>query len=268
MEKAISVFGYSNDDRLSAADFSSAEFAIRMLSGGFCLAVLSKDGEILALHQYSFLPNLSVEEKITAIETARQPFHLKCEKTVFQLYTNVNTQIPEAFYAENLNPAIADLLVNKSKDYVPVGEKIGNEPLYNLSLWNTALMKKIKSTFPNYELKTVIGSLLEKVARREPQDEAIVFVEDMNFTIIARNAKGLLGCNCFAFDAEADFLYYCLYFLRKMYPHVDAVPLTLCGNITAQSPLFTAVKKYVARVELLENPAATIANYHYYCDII
>lgn len=267
MKKAVSVFGYASD-KLSAEDLLSAGLVIRMLSGGFCLAVLSKDEQVLSLHQYSFLPNLSIDDKISAIEDACEDFHLQCGKSVFQLYTNINTQIPDEFYVEKLNSAVADLLVNHAKDYVPVAEKIADEPLYNLSLWKADLFKKIKSSFPNYELKTVIGSLLAKPARRKPQDEAIVFVEDMNFTIIARNEKGLLGCNCFAFDTEADFLYYCLYFLRKFYQNPENVPLALGGNITAQSPLFTAVKKYVAQVELLKNPAVDVADYHYYCDII
>ena len=214
------------------------------------------------------MPNLSVEEKITAIENACESFHLECEKAVFQLYTDINTQIPEEFYVENLNNTIADLLVTHSKKYVPVGEKIANEPLYNLSLWDAVLLKKVKEKFPHYELKTTIGSLLAKVARRKLQEEAVVFVEDNNFTIIARNAKGLLGCNCFAFESEADFLYYCLYFLRKLYPNADTVPLTLCGNIAEESPLIASLRKYLVKVEMIGSENDSILNEHYYYDII
>ena len=244
MEKVISVFCYAVDNERSDEILSSATFVIRMLQGGFCLAVLSKDGVVLSLKQYSFLPNLSVAEKIDAIEKTCEPFHAKCGKAVFQLYTNYNTQIPEEFYVENQNDAIADLLTGHSKECVPVAEKIADEPMYNLSLWNAVLFKKVKEKFPNYELKTTIGSLLVKILVRKPKEESIVFVEDNNFTILARNAKGLLACNSFAFETEADFLYYCLSFLRKLYPNAEAVPLTFCGNITEQSPLFTSIKKY------------------------
>jgi len=268
MEKAISVFGYSNDNRLDTEDLSLARFVIRMLSGGFCLAVLSKEGSILSLNQYVFSPNLSLAGKMDAIEEARQAFHLQCSRAIFQLYTSINTQIPESFYEEKLNPAIADLLVSKSKDYVPIEEKIANEPLYNLSLWNAVLLKKVKKRFPNCELRTTAGVLLAKAACRNPREEAIVFVEDSNFTILARNAKGLLGCNCFSFDTEADFLYYCLYFLRGLYQNAEDVSLRLCGNITAESPLFTSLKKYIAKVELTENETDTIVNSHYYYDIV
>jgi len=140
--------------------------------------------------------------------------------------------------------------------------------LYNLSLWNAVLLEKIKKKFPHYELKTTICALLAKIALRKPQKEAFVFVEDNNFTILARNAKGLLGCNCFAFESEADFLYYCLYFLRGWYQNAEMVPLRLCGNITAQSPLFASLKKYIAKVELMGSEVDAIANPHYYYDII
>jgi len=126
MGKLTSVFCYSNDNSLSTDDLSAATFVIRMLSGGFCLAVLSKEGSVLSLNQYAFLPDLSVTEKIDVIEEVREPFHLQCGKAVFQFYTSINTQIPEEFYLERLNPAIADLLVSKSKGYVPVEEKIAN----------------------------------------------------------------------------------------------------------------------------------------------
>lgn len=268
MEKAASVFCYSNDNRLTPEDLFGATFVIRMLSGGFCSAVLSKEGNVLSVNQYAFLPNLSVEEKINAMEEALLPFHLQCGKAVFQLYTNINTQIPETFYEEELNPTIADLLVSKSKDYLPVAEKIANEPFYNLSLWDAVLLKKIKKKFPHYELKTSIGSLLAKTAQRQPQEEAFVFVDDNNFTILARNAKGLLGCNCFAFEAEADFLYYCLYFLRGCYPNAENIPVHLCGNIASDSSLHVSLKKYLAKVELIENDVDAISNYHYYYDII
>jgi hypothetical protein len=267
METASLVFAYSNDNRLNTEDLSAANCVIRMLSGGFCLAVVSKDGSVLSLNQYVFPQTLSAEEKIDAIADARQDFHSHCGKTFFQLYTAVNTQIPEVYYVENLNNAIADLLVNRPKDYVPVEKKIAGEPLYNLSLWEAVLLKKVKEKFPHCELKTTIGALLEKMAMRKPQTEALVFVEDMNFTILARNEKILLGCNSFAFETEADFLYYCLYFMRKIYANAETVPLVLCGNIMAESPLFTALKKYVANVELLKNNAVNVANYHYYCDI-
>ena len=268
MEKAISVFCYSNDNEAFAEDLSGATFVIRMLSGEFCLAVLAKDGSVRSLNQYTFSPNLSIEEKITAMEDARKPFHLACGKAVFQLYTGINTQIPEEFYVENLNNTIADLLTTHPKEYVPVGEKIAGEPLYNLSLWNAVLLKKIKEKFPHYELKTTICSLLTKILRRKPQEETFVFVEDNNFTIIAKNTKGLLACNSFAFETEADFLYYCLYFMRKMYKNIETIPVTLCGNITAQSSLFVSIKKYVAKVELAVSEDNPIANEHYYYDII
>ena len=272
MEKTVSVFSHSCCDGLSDEILSSTTFVIRMLSSGFCLAVRSKEGAVLSLNHYLFSGNPSIEEKITAIGETCGQVHLKCNKTVFQLYTNINTQIPEAFYVESLHPNIAELLTEKPKEYVPVGEKISGEPMYNFSLWNAVLMKKINEKFPHCELKTTTGALLEKFIGRKSQEEALVFIEDNHFTIMAKNAKGLLGCNDFAFESEADFLYYCLCFLQNLYSnHAETVPLILCGNITVESPLFASIKKYAVKAELMEKNKEvpdSIVNYHYYCDII
>lgn len=268
MEKAVLVFCYPDENERSAVDFAAATLIVRMLSGGFCLAVAAKDGTVLDLHHYTFLPNLSFEQKIDIAADTVKNAHLQCAKTVFQLYTNINTQIPEEYYEEKLNSAIADLLVENSKNYVPIAEKIDNASLYNLSLWEAGLLKKVKQNFPQCELKTTMGSLLAKTANRKPQAEAFVFVEDNNFSILARSEKGLLGCNCFAFETEADFLYFCLYFLQGLYQNAETLTVKLCGNIAEQSPLYLALKKYFAKVELIENEDIPIENYHYYYDIV
>jgi hypothetical protein len=270
MDKAVSVFSYSNSADVSQWQTKDLSLIVRMLSNGFCVCVLSGDKTVLYLEQYAFSGGLPLEEKFGEMENACKKMGIACGKSVFQYYTNSNTQIPEEYYVENLNNAIADLLAADAKEYVPVAEKIDGWKLYNLSLWNKELREKVNEKFPNFQLKTVLGALLEKTAARQPKEEAFVFVEDNHFTIIAANEKGLLAANSFAFENESDFLYYSLAFLRKFYQNTNAISVFLCGNIVKESPLFLSMNKYISDLKLMkcESENGSIENSHYYGDIV
>jgi len=270
MNKSTSIFSHSNPADLSQQSRDSLSLVVRMLSNGFCLCVLADDKTVLRLEQYAFSDGLSLAEKFDEMENACKKTGVVCGKNAFQYYTNINTQVPEDYYVEHLNITIADLLASNSKEYVPVAEKIDEWKLYNLSLWNKDLREKVNEKFPNFQLKTVLSALLEKIAARPPKEEAFVFVEDKHFAIIAKNAKGLLGSNGFAFESEADFLYYSLAFLRKFYQNTNSLSVFLCGNITKESPLFASMNKYLPRLELMKSEAGNslIENSHYYFDII
>ena len=270
MNKSISIFSHSSTESISEDLLPSAIFIVRMLSNSFCLCVLAGDKTVLRLEQYAFSGGLSLSEKFDEMENACKKTGVVCGKNVFQYYTNINTQVPEDYYVEHLNITIADLLASNSKEYVPVAEKIDEWKLYNLSLWNKDLREKVSEKFPNFQLRTVLSALLEKIAARPPKTEAFVFVEDSNFTVIATNEKGLLAANSFAFESEADFLYYSLAFLRKFYQNTNSFSVFLCGNIAKESPLILSLKKYLPRVEFMKNEPenSSITNNHYYYDIV
>ena len=269
MNKSIPIFSDLSDN-ISAGLLPSSTLIMRLLSNCFGMFVLSSDKIVLYSQQYAFSGRLSLAEKFSEIENAYKKMGVVCGKNVFQFYTNINTQIPEELYVENLNTDIANLLISNSKEYIPVAEKIDKWQLYNLSLWNKDLREKVDDIFPNFQQKTVLGALLEKIAARPSKEEVIVFVETHNFTIIVKNTNGLLGCNSFAFETEADFLYYNLAFLRKFYQNISALPVFLCGNIVKDSSLFQSMNKYLPCVELAKSEAAnsSIENAHYYFDII
>jgi len=269
MSKAIPVFSYSFAG-LNQRQTENSSLVVRMLSDDFCVFVLSEDKTVLSLERYAFTVGQTLTEKFDDMETVCKKAGAACKKNVFQLYTHVNTQIPKEFYVEQLNISIADLLVPDSKEYVPAAEKIAKWKLYNLSLWNKDLREKIYEKFPDYQLKTVLGALLEKIADRPPKEEAFIFVENNNFTIIAANEKGLLAANCFAFETESDFLYYSLAFLHKFHQNIHLLPVFLCGNIAQESPLYLSMNKYLPHVELMKGEAVnnSIENNHYYGDIV
>ena len=260
------VFSYANDN----ADIPTIGKTklIRMSSEGFYIAITSSQNCLDKLSHYSYSSGLSWKEKLEIIADFDKE-ESKCSQNIFRIYTEYNTQIPEEFYFRDDETKIAALLRDNAKDYISISEKIESWKLYNISLWDKKLEVDIKETFPDFQLSTTIASLMRAVLVQQKQT-AFVFIENNNFTIVAGSTENLLGANTFSFTSEADFLYYNLAFLRKIFPKTNNIPLILCGNIIEQSPLFTAMKKYFSSVKLITPNNKTnfpIENYSYYCDL-
>lgn len=260
------VFSYLNDK----ADINAINNtkSIRMSTEGFCIAITSPQNRLEKLFHYSFVSDLSWKEKSEIITTFDKE-ESKCSRNIFRIYTEYNTQIPEEFYSQNDEPKIAALLTDNPENYIPVVEKIESWRLCSISLWNKEIETSIKEKFPDFQLSTTMASLMNSLSIQE-QKNAFIFIENKNFTIVAGDKKNLLGANTFSFASETDFLYYCIAFLRKIFPKANDIPLLLCGNIIEQSPLFVALKKYFSSVKLItpeDENNFPIDNYSYYCDL-
>jgi len=242
---------------------------IRMSSEGFCVAVVSSQNKLDELVHYEFAPNLSLKEKVQAIVEIEKNQKYICKERIFRFYTNLNTQIPEEFYTAKDEQSIIYLLTDKPEQYICTAEKIEAWKLYTVSLREKEFMKEIQMAFPDFELSSTMASLMNFTAQQQ-QEIALIFVENNNFTVIAANEKGLLGANTFSFSTEADFLYYCLAFLRKMFVHSNSLSILLSGNIVEGSSLYNAIGKYFTSVRLV-SPENTedfpIENYARYCDL-
>jgi hypothetical protein len=116
-----------------------------------------------------------------------------------------------------------------------------------------------------------LGFLLQQLAELPPEERIFVFVEKNNFTVIATNKDRLLGVNTFSFSTEADFLYYCLAFARKMFYDPGIIPFILGGNIAEGSPLHRGVKKYFSSANIVDYPETLrnkTENHACYCDLL
>ena len=261
------VFSYIRDNTdVSAPDNTKS---IRMSTDGFCISVVSSQSQLEEFVHYTFAPNLSFKKKIESIVAVEKKQKVNYEHAVFKFYTHLNTQIPEEFYDREEEHKIIPLLTDKTEHYVSLAEKVESWNLYTISLWEAELVEEVQKAFPDFQLSTVMASLMKFVSKQE-KETVVVFVENNNFTIIAANKKGLLGANTFSFTNETDFLYYCLAFLRKIFPKVDSLSLTLCGNIMEGSPLYRAVGKYFSSVTFVsqeDKDNFPLENYSRYCDL-
>jgi predicted DNA-binding protein YlxM (UPF0122 family) len=249
-------------------DASTKKKIIRMSSAEFCIGIISHSKGLEQIYQYSFVSNLSLNDKIATIVDIDNERNIRCENSLFRLYTNYNVQVPEEFHDENSKEAILSVITDCQKQYIPFEEKVDFWELYNISAWEKELYAEVKDKFPDYKLSTVVTSLLNIVARQQKEKDVLIFVENNNFTIIAVEKQKLIGINTFPFQTEKDFLYYSYAFLRKRFADLDNIQLKLCGNVTKQSSLYKLMSKYCQHVEILsQGEESTDNNYSFYCDL-
>jgi len=264
---ATLTFSYVNDES-DLKNLSDKRKIIRMLPKGFCIAVISGERKAERLFQYSFNANdLSFEDKLETIATVNRKLNIACENNFFRLYTQSNVQIPSEFYEQGNDADILPLIVENPEKYVSVAEKVEAWNLYNISAWEKELYLCLMRKLPDYELSTVLSSLLPIAAREKNKKEVLVFVGDNNFTVISTDRQKMIGMNTFDFSNEGDFFYYLYGFLRKMYVYPATVSLKLAGNIAVQSSLYNVLNKYFSDIEMVSFPLCTIDNYSYFCDL-
>jgi len=239
-----------------------------MLPKEFCIAVISGEKKAERLFQYSFNANdISFEDKLETIATINRKLNIACKDNFFRLYTQANLQIPSEFYEQENDTDLLSLMVENPEKYVPVAEEVVVWKLYNISAWEKELYICIIKKFPDYELGTVLSSLLPIVSKDKNKKEVLVFVGDNNFTVISTDRQKMIGMNTFDFLNEGDFLYYLYGFLRKMYIYPDAISLKLAGNIAVQYSLYNVLNKYFSDIEMVSFSPSAIDNYSYFCDL-
>jgi hypothetical protein len=268
METIKIAFNYRNS--IENIDFDKCTKSIRVLSDTFCICIHETDSnETYLINQYQIPNNITENEYIAYVSEANNQLSIECKTNIFYVYTKINTQIPSDYYAKEGDKAILTLLTSKGHDYIPLSETIDFYNFTNLSACNASLFSKIQEHFADFKVKTTISSLFSMLINyNESEKKVLIFVEKMHFTILAAEKNYFLGANGFGFVNEADFTYYTMNFIRKIFIKTNDIQIIICGNIEERSPIFQSLKKYFNQTCILQAKNETkINHYHYYCDI-
>lgn len=268
METIKTAFSYNN--LIENIDFNKCTKSIRLLSDTFCICIHEHGGkEPYLINQYTIPSDLREKQFIAYISEANTQLSMVCKINIFYVYTKINTQIPTDYYLKEGDKAILSLLTSKGEDHMPISENIDFYNFTNFSACNKSLYDNIQEHFPDFKLKTSISSLFSILYNyNESEKKVLIFVEKMHFTILAAEKNIFFGANGFSFVNEADFTYYTVNFIRKIFIKTNDIQIIICGNIEEKSPIFQSLKKYFYQTCILQSKNETkIDHYHYYCDI-
>ncbi|MDR1793528.1 MAG: DUF3822 family protein [Bacteroidales bacterium] len=267
--KANLIFSYADNTPIDEAE--CANLSVRWTSDGFCLLLSLANGKVILLHQYGFVDACTIEEQLLSVQSATKNLFVPYKEHLFVVYTQLNTQIPKSFYVPDDNVAISALLTEKHQDYKVIATAVEAMNLYNLSLIQNAVNQILTDKFSAYQIYPSITGLLTEMSRRKNGKEAFIFVDNSNFTLMAGESGNLLAANTFHYNTEDDFVYYLLSFMRQISDKFQSIPLSLAGNITADSSICRSVKKFFEKVDfltVLDRKNAHIDNEYCFGDIL
>ncbi|MGV3642273.1 MAG: DUF3822 family protein [Adhaeribacter sp.] len=115
------------------------------------------------------------------------------------------------------------------------------------------LLRALEETYPGKTLSYVhqtsaLIAALQHYGERNGKMKLYAFVEKNSLTILILRDGALLFCNMFHFNTPEDFMYFLVFVMQeqKLNPDQDAV--TIWGDITHDSALFTLMRKYIRHV--------------------
>ncbi len=268
MNTSTLAFSYESD--IENIRITQCIKSIRLNSDGFTVSIHHEETrKVHLIHQYNLSSTLSDEEKINQIVKTDKELNINCRKKIFYYHTLINTQIPEDYYTKENKDNILPLLTSKSETSTLFPERIDTYKFYNLSVWDKTLFADIKESFPGFTIKTCISNLFNLLHLFDKSEKKVIlFIENRRFTILAAEKNSFLGTNSFSFTNETDFIYYIIYFIRKIFIRTENIHISIGGNIEEQSVLFQSVKKYFKQTSIFHHThLSEIDNGHYFCDL-
>jgi hypothetical protein len=111
-----------------------------------------------------------------------------------------------------------------------------------------------------HQTSALIAALLH-YGERNGQMKVYGYVEKNTLTLLLIRDGALLFCNMFHFNTPEDFMYFLVFVLQeqKLNPDKDAV--TIWGDITHDSSLFTLMRKYIRQVHFGARPNGVAFSY-------
>jgi hypothetical protein len=128
------------------------------------------------------------------------------------------------------------------------------------------LTSAISETYPGkpiqyvHQTSALITALLH-YGERNGQVKVYGYVEKNSLTIIIFRDGALIFCNMFHFSTPEDFMYFLVFVLQEQRLNPDKDPVTIWGDITHDSSLFTLMRKYIRQVQFGTRPPGVAFSY-------
>lgn len=128
------------------------------------------------------------------------------------------------------------------------------------------LTKALSDTYPDQAIQYVhqtsglIAALLH-YGERNNQQRLYAYVEKNSLTVLIMQNGSLIFCNIFHYSTPEDFMYFLVFVMQEQKLNPDKDPVTVWGDITHDSNLFTLMRKYIRKVQFGIRPSGVAFSY-------
>ncbi|MDB5261825.1 MAG: hypothetical protein JWQ14_1106 [Adhaeribacter sp.] len=142
---------------------------------------------------------------------------------------------------------------------------------YLQQVWQEKLPAK-KITY--LHLTSALISGLLQHSERNPERKLYAYIEKKSLCLLVIAAGKLEFCNLFQGNTPEDFLYFFIFVMQEQNLNPDMDRVTVWGDLTHDSALFTLLRTYIRNVQFGSRPAGVAYSYkledlfeHHYLDL-
>ncbi|MFC5270375.1 DUF3822 family protein [Adhaeribacter terreus] len=229
--------------------------------------------KILALEDYelsAIFSQLQLTEQLNLLAEENEFLTKTSWNEIRVAIKNQNfTYIPETLF----DPAAAQHYLNLHADADEFHEEIltyRHPKIEAVSIFtiDSYLVKWFEETFTRKKIRFMhqTSPLIEGVLnehQRSLQKKTYLYIEQNNLSILLAQDGRLEFCNQFHYSSPEDFIYYTLLVMQEQKLNPDHDPITVWGDLTHDSALFTILRKYVRNVTLGKKPQSIAFSYKF-----
>ena len=233
----------------------------------------SQRNKILALEDYELsavFSQLQLTEQLNLLAEENNLLKRKDWNEIRVAIKNQNfTFIPETLF----EPSAAQHYLNLHCETDEFHDQIQTFPhpkIEAISIFtiDAYLVKWFEETFSRKKLRFLhqTSPLIEGILNqheRSLQKKTYLFVEQNYLNILLVQEGKLEFCNQFYYASLEDFIYYTLLVMQEQKLNPDQDPVTVWGDLTHDSALFTILRKYIRNVNLGKKPQNIAFSYKF-----
>ena len=243
-------------------DKSTASYNLSVLLGADRLSylVVDRHQQVLLLRAYDFSEAAKVpplKEKLHELYLEDELLRHSYANTTLAVVSPVHSLVPNRLFNEEQQEVYIKSVTSFPTDGIPLQDHIDAFQLHNCYFLEADLHQSIQSTLSPSKILHGASCLLQgfaKLAMQQRRKQVFVNVRHRLLQIVAFDNTKLLYCNSFPFQDQHDFIYYLMLAYDQLQFKPELVPVTLCGQLQAESSIYHLIYRYIRHIRLLPLP--------------
>ncbi|MEJ8801904.1 DUF3822 family protein [Pontibacter sp. H249] len=260
------------DEAFSLAQVSTCNLYISVSHKAIRLAVVDTNrNKFVVLQDYELISVFNpqqIAEQLLLIATDSPLLQEKNWLTVRVSVSNQHfTLVPETLYDPEHQVDYLRLHAQVNHHEVIMAYRHNGLEAMNIFAIDAAIHEAILYTFPERQVQFVhqTSALTKSILMQADRTarKIYAFIERNYVTVLVAGPAGLEFCNIFHYLSPEDFIYYVVFVMQEMKLNPEQETITVWGDITHDSTLFSTLQKYIRNVKLGKKPADVEYSYKF-----
>ncbi len=198
-------------------------------------------------------------EKVTAHSRLLRNYEFS--KAAVCISGNEYTLVPDALFRKGDENIYFRKNFPSSSDISIHAEFVPSFHLYSIFSIDRELERELNHLFQDPKLWHFSQAILTGLSLQMKTDmghQMLLNIHGNSMDVVVTENKKLILMNSFAWQTNEDVLYYTLFICEQLELNPEKTPLTVTGEIDADSPLYNMLYKYIRNIVFPEKPSSLL----------